>query len=98
MMIATIAKASPRYSTWIYIFGTDTIRVTGEVTGPQGQKRILVDVDALTALQFQRLVVKFSRGWRLPSEQVRNEFLRTRSVPISAEDVTLKPETPHLFA
>jgi hypothetical protein len=92
-MTATIAKSSPRYSTWIDIFGTDSIRVTGPpFIGPHGQPLILVDITALNTRQLQRLAIKFSRAWRLPSERVGKEIVYRGTAEISAVDVTVVEE------
>jgi hypothetical protein len=92
-MKATIARSSPRYSTWIYIFGTDTIAVTGPPQqGERGEWRIPVDVTTLNTLQFRRIVIQFSKAWRKPADFVSKELLVRRHALISAEDVTVVEE------
>jgi hypothetical protein len=97
-MKATIRRDSPRYSTWLDIFGTDTISILDPPkVGPQGQLRILVDVGALNPNQKKRLAVKFSKAWRMPADRVMHEIEVSGSVPISAEDVDVMEEAARLF-
>ena len=97
-MTATIRREAPRYSTWMQIFGTDSVRIIEPPkSGQNGEPRMLVDVTALTEEQRKRLAVKISRTRQIPCDRVMKELMESGCVPISAEDVDVRSEEARLF-
>ena len=96
-MTATIRREAQRYSTWMQIFGGDTVTIIEPPKDTPKGPRMLVDVTALTAEQRGRLAAKISRSLQIPSDRVMKELMESGCVPISAEDVDVRSEEARLF-
>jgi len=91
-MNVTLSKASPRYATWIEIFGTQTVRVLGaapRLLNLRGVQKLafLLDLDALTQEQRSRLVDHLSQEFDADKSEVRAALDRV-GLPILEEDLT----------
>jgi len=97
-MTATIRREAQRYSTWMKIFATDTIRIIEPPKpGQGGFLRMLVDVAALTDEQRARLARHISSVRLVPCDQAMNDMMEAGSVLISAQYVDVRTEEARLF-
>jgi hypothetical protein len=92
---ATIARDSPRYRTWLDIFGTDTVRIewpvphTARLPGIDEALVYKVHVPSLTRDQRRRLIAHIAAEFGETPEAVEEGLDEEEGLPILAEDVTV---------
>ncbi|MGB9181842.1 MAG: hypothetical protein WCB68_21610 [Pyrinomonadaceae bacterium] len=89
---AFILESSPRSGEWLKVFGGRDVRVLGplpklaQVCGTEDVEIYLLDLDALTEEQRERLVTHLSEKFKIGREELEREIAE-KGVPILAEDV-----------
>ena len=89
---AFLLKDSPRYADWIKVFGVNRVQIRGalpqlaNVCDQPDTEIYLLDLNALTSEQRERLVSHLSQKFNLARRKVERD-LKEKGMPILAEDV-----------